>query len=214
MTVNSSFEADHPREPVGEFATKAQGAPEAEVALRPYVRTSSPIPELSLQVLSSPLSFYVDRREEIDMNPPYQRGSVWSETQQQDLIRSVLYGIPIGSITLNFRGYHVEQSYTVVDGKQRIEALRAFTDDEVEVPRDWFPDQALEGITHHRSTVVFSDLAVYGQRKFRNHAIPHIKSEVTTVAEEAEIFRLVNSGGTAQTAETLRQAALVEAASY
>ena len=200
--------ADHPRADAGQFTDKAQSEPEA--ALAPYQRTRAPLPQLRTQTIGSPLSQYVDYRDEWELNPPYQRGSVWTEEQRRDLIRSVLLELPIGTIVVNDRGYEQKIGTVVIDGKQRIEALRAFVDDEFTVPRDWFDDRDLTEVDHDRDEVLYSDLNGRAHRGFRNRSIPHLKAKVGTVKGEAMIFRLLNGGGTAQTSTTMAAAAEVE----
>lgn len=73
-----------------------------------------------------------------DLDAPYQRDSVWTDAQRRNLIRSLTFGIPIGSI-LVAQTDDADKMYRVVDGKQRIETIRAFTEDRFAVPARWFP---------------------------------------------------------------------------
>jgi len=69
---------------------------------------------------------FADRATEgdLDLNPPYQRDFVWSNSDSQTLIESILRGIPLPSIILaKVTG---EQSYQIVDGKQRLTAILRF----------------------------------------------------------------------------------------
>lgn len=60
----------------------------------------------------------------LDLNPSYQRDSVWSVADSQKLIDSILRGIPIPSIILTQMegGDHLQ----IVDGKQRLTAILRF----------------------------------------------------------------------------------------
>jgi hypothetical protein len=62
--------------------------------------------------------------EDLELNPSYQRDSVWSTSDSQLLIDSILRGIPIPSIILT----QVEDSdkLQIVDGKQRLTAILRF----------------------------------------------------------------------------------------
>lgn len=62
--------------------------------------------------------------EDLELNPSYQRDSVWSTSDSQLLIDSILRGIPIPSIILT----QVEGSdkLQIVDGKQRLTAILRF----------------------------------------------------------------------------------------
>lgn len=62
-------------------------------------------------------------RGELILNPTYQRNDVWPVAQAQELIDSILRGIPLPSVILNkVHGGNIE----IVDGKQRITAILRF----------------------------------------------------------------------------------------
>jgi len=61
---------------------------------------------------------------DLNLTPSYQRGDVWSTSDRQALIESVLRGIPLPSIILREVGPSDPQE--VVDGKQRLTALLRF----------------------------------------------------------------------------------------
>lgn len=149
------------------------------------------------------------REDLYELDPPYQRASVWTPEQRVSLIKSLFMGLPIGAVVLNNRGYNVEKIYAVVDGKQRIETLRSFSTDGFAVPAGWFaPKNVLDSFTDTDGVakVRLSGLKEVIRRKFGNFAIATLEAQVNTVAEEAEIFMLINSGGTAHTEETLTNA--------
>ncbi len=60
----------------------------------------------------------------LDLNPSYQRDIVWSNTESQMLIESILRGIPLPSVILTQVGD--KKNYQIVDGKQRLTALLRF----------------------------------------------------------------------------------------
>lgn len=142
--------------------------------------------------------------EAFDLSPVYQRGSVWTEHQRQDLIRSLLLGIPIGAILVNSRG-PLDAKYRIVDGKQRIETLRTFAADELTVPAWWWEDRDVASVRQD-CTVSFSDLSQRGRRGFASFPVPSLESQLPTVEDEARLFDLINSAGTAQDDATLDRA--------
>lgn len=67
-----------------------------------------------------------------NLNPEYQRKSVWSDEQQSLLIDSILKNIPIPPIFLR---EHIDKqgktSFEVIDGKQRLSSIFRFIDNEI-----------------------------------------------------------------------------------
>lgn len=151
-------------------------------------------------------------RDVFDFDAPYQRGAVWTEAQRVALVKSLLLGLPIGSVVLNHRGFASDKLYSVVDGKQRIQAIRAFFNSEFAVPAEWFaPEGVLESFTDEEGVqkVYFSGLGKVQRHMFENSSFPALEAQVKTVAAEAEIFMLINSGGTPQTEADLSNAAAI-----
>ncbi len=82
------------------------------------------------------IELHLDRNHEprIDLEPDYQRGHVWSQEQQ---IAYVEYGLMGGEssmvLTTNCPGWMVDfrGPYELVDGLQRVTAVRQFINDEI-----------------------------------------------------------------------------------
>lgn len=169
---------------------------------------------LSLQNYNRSVMHFIDpeSRLHFELSPSYQRESVWDDNRRRDLIQSMLMGLPIGVVVTNHRGYSNEVVYGVVDGKQRLEALLKFHDNEFSVPADWFEDgDALETtLVDGVEYVFYGNLSKVAQRSFLNLPIPESQANVKGIPAEAEIFRLINSGGVAQTEETMKKAAVIE----
>jgi len=90
------------------------------------------------------LTWWNNRRKQIDMNPPYQRrGRLWSDTDKAYLIDSIIneYDIPklyfadftLGDSDLN----KLKLSYAIIDGKQRLEAIFDFFDGKIVLNEDF-----------------------------------------------------------------------------
>lgn len=76
------------------------------------------------------LARLLDNPNYIDINNFYQRRLSWDKQAQSRLIESFLYNFPVPSITLYEKGH---KSYIVIDGKQRIIAIRDFYDNKLEL---------------------------------------------------------------------------------
>ena len=64
------------------------------------------------------------QQQQLDLNPTYQRDFVWSNSDSQMLIESILRGIPLPSIIL--ARVSSSQRFQIVDGKQRLTAILRF----------------------------------------------------------------------------------------
>lgn len=141
-----------------------------------------------------------------DLDAPYQRGSVWGDAQRVALIKSMLLRLPTGAIYINVRDMELDKPYVVIDGKQRILAIRSFHANEFGVPADWFADNEVTAPVEG-DTAYFSNLNLLGRNRILHATIATYEAHVATVEDEAEIFMLVNTGGVAQTVVTLANAA-------
>ncbi len=81
------------------------------------------------------LTWWRDERDDIDMSPIYQRkGGIWSRTDQQFLMDTILNEFDIPKIYIadftyvNTRLNEKNKKYAIVDGKQRLEAIFDFFD--------------------------------------------------------------------------------------
>lgn len=157
----------------------------------------APIRRLPFQPLALAAThwFLEGQRDLFDLNPPYQRASVWTETQRRNLIESLLRGIRTG-----------EPMYAIVDGKQRVETIRAFVDSEFTVPAWWFDEDEVDS---RDGDVAYTDLTIIGRRRIMMLPMPGLEAHVGSIAEEAAIFDLINTGGTAQTAADIAAARAV-----
>ena len=134
---------------------------------------------------------------------------------QLDLMRSLLMGLPIGSVVLNRRDHtNTPTGYVaVVDGKQRIETLRAVADGLLPIPAVWV-DERFQGRTQvvdidgeAISCVVVDRDDHPFLRVLGDFQLPAVEAKVKTIAEEAELFELINFGGVAQTDADRKRAA-------
>src|SRR4051812_3621880 len=65
--------------------------------------------------------------DQINLEPSFQRNSVWKEKERANLIDSMLRGYPIPAIFLYERHDDGKTIYDVIDGKQRLESIYKFT---------------------------------------------------------------------------------------
>ncbi|MGB5925513.1 MAG: DUF262 domain-containing protein [Dehalococcoidia bacterium] len=89
-------------------------------------------------------------KDQIDLDPPYQRFSIWDEGQQQCFIDSILNGFDVPKLyfyqippTPNQTGKY---RYAVIDGKQRLYSLWRFMENELSLPKNFifYDDESIE----------------------------------------------------------------------
>lgn len=183
-------------------------------------------------------------RDHYDLDAPYQRPSVWTVEQRRALIKSLIMGLPVGAVTVSelpFDGGYCTKPdgfYRVIDGQQRIRAIRAFVANEFTVPGSWFTPRQLEDGNDRNSEVTWSKLSRLGRWRISMAQLPSMSYDAIrefeydaegalvrtkvkkpngkiedgggkyrkrtpdeVLAAEAELFLLLNGGGTAQTDE-------------
>jgi 5-methylcytosine-specific restriction endonuclease McrA len=67
------------------------------------------------------------RSRQINLEPGFQRRSVWTLSDRRRLIQSIFAGYPLPSIFLYRRTHNGRLVYDVIDGKQRLESVFMFT---------------------------------------------------------------------------------------
>lgn len=112
------------------------------------------------------VSWFLDLNEkkQLNLDPPYQRRSVWTPKDKRFFIDTVLNGYPAPPIFLHKSlDDHGKATYHVVDGKQRLQAIIEFTQDKVRIP-DNFSDIGLQKKR-------WSDLQRETKEKFWNYVL-------------------------------------------
>lgn len=144
-----------------------------------------------------------------NFNPNYQRHSVWSEEKQSFFIDSIMKNFPVPPIFLRRRidDGTGTQTFDVIDGKQRLEAIRAFVDNKIPVSLETndkkFDDPSLAG-------KYFRDLDAPELREYKTHFWRYILpvEYVDTDDQEAleSLFDRLNRYGEPLQGQELRNA--------
>src|SRR6266581_1605283 len=77
------------------------------------------------------------RAGKINLIPPFQRGRVWSLPLRKKLLENMVRGKPIPAIFLYKQPDGSMYSYSILDGKQRLESILLFVGDkrsEIRIP--------------------------------------------------------------------------------
>lgn len=120
--------------------------------------------EVTMMPQSSVLYLY-SIKEKIDLDPPYQReGEVWSVFKRQLLIDSLINGFDVPKIYFHDLGPSSSKRYAVIDGKQRLQAIWGFLEDEFGLSEDFVlygePSVVLAGLKYSEISKRFPGLKI------------------------------------------------------
>lgn len=187
-------------------------------------QTSQPLSRLPINMMSMPLTNLVDYvvQGRIDLNPPYQRGDVWTTDQRVALIYSWLTGATVPSITVNDRSGHIWKDkknfdirktdsgiWAVIDGRQRLTTAVMWMQGKFAVPASWFPEGTIRTteLTPDGPYVRHNGLTTLGQSRGTDRTVTPVGvGEFASIQEEAQIYLLLNGGGTPQTDDDMSNA--------
>ena len=127
----------------------------------------------------------------VDMDPEYQRGYVWDDSDREYLIDSIFQNVDIGKFvfvhldTREWMGRGL--SYEILDGKQRLTALKMFYENRF----------AYKG-------KYFNDLSPMDRRAFMEHNISYADVHSASKKEIYQYFLKLNRGGRQMDKEHLK----------
>lgn len=176
-------------------------------------QTAQPLSRLPLSHGNQPITQLAQavERGRLLLDPPYQRGDVWTDDQRVALIYSLLVGATIPSITIGDRSHHRWAGEPLpgdgtgwrvaIDGRQRLTTIVMWLRGDLAVPASWFPATEVEQTedTEDGPYVRYTGLTEGGQDRSDRPALLTAEGEFDSVAEEAAIYVLLNGGGTPQT---------------
>lgn len=143
-----------------------------------------------------------------DLEPPYQRNSVWSEEKQSFLIDSIIKNIPIPPIFLHQKIDDTtgKTVYAVIDGKQRLESIFKFIKGEIPSSSE---DESSPLYDEKTSGIWFSDLAKDEfseiRKQFWRYSIPIEYVDTTDKNIIDAIFDRLNRNGEPLSGQELRR---------
>ena len=149
-----------------------------------------------VQYSTTHLKRLVENREELIIDPDFQRRKVWKNKQSAELVESILMGIPIPVIYLFEMKNGTKQ---VVDGRQRITAILDFLNDKLTLK-----DLKILPQCNNKK---FSDLDSKMQGIFEDYQLSfYIIQPPTPERVKYDIFDRVNRGGTQLNSQEMRNA--------
>lgn len=135
------------------------------------------------------------KNEDINLQPNFQRGEVWSENKKKKLIDSILRGWKIPPIHMILGNNNIDE---VLDGQQRLASIREFFNNKIRIDGNIQPRDEeilkLDGL-------LYEELPIEIQRKLRRYSITLIRLSDYKAEEPAELFYRLNQPATLTAAE-------------
>lgn len=142
----------------------------------------------------------------LNLNPAFQRESVWKEVQRRKLVKSIYENVPIPSIFLYEREQNSRVVYDVIDGKQRIESIFMFIGlNGFRGKKFWFTANWEEEGEPLKEFLYWNDLDPKEKSKILSYPI-HTITIKGTQSEIADVFVRINSTGSKLKPQEIRKA--------
>lgn len=147
------------------------------------------------------ISWFLDLHDnaQINLNPPYQRRSVWTRKDRIFFLDTIFNGYPCPAIflhkTTNDSG---KSTYHVVDGKQRLETIIMFAENRLAMPKDHFGAE-LAGKK-------FKGLSSNYKQKFWDYVLAVDMLDIVEQAVVDEVFDRLNRNSRKLERQELRHA--------
>ena len=135
------------------------------------------------------------RMRRINLQPTYQRGAVWSKSQKQLLVDSILRDLDVPKIYLREIS-EVKFDEEAVDGQQRLTAIYGFYNDEFPIAKDADPISGIE-----IAGMKFSELEEDIKDIFEAYELTVVILRNSSGEEVEEMFLRLQNGTTLNAAE-------------
>jgi hypothetical protein len=147
-----------------------------------------------MHCITQPISVgkFQAKRNAFDEDPTYQRESgIWSDDKKQLFVDSLRKQYDIPKVYLHdLRGNHPTKEFAVIDGKQRLDAIWCFLNDE-------FPLGNLD----KQQGISFSELASEEQEEFKSKTLDCVLVQDADEEDVEELFSRLNNGEALNAAE-------------
>lgn len=135
------------------------------------------------------------KNDDMDLQPDFQRGEIWTLQKKKKLIDSILRGWRIPPIHVVLNSKSIDE---VLDGQQRLAAIRDFFDNIFKVDGNIEP---LDSEIAALDGMYYRDLPKEWQRKFRQYSINIVRLTEYKPEEPAELFYRLNQPSALTSAE-------------
>ena len=165
-------------------------------------------PDFSSVKISQLVRLYAQGRGPLNLEPEFQRDSVWNKVERSKLMDTILRGYPLPAVVFYRHRDSVahRQVYDVIDGKQRIESILYFLGEKRGQDKNFEA-----AFTHVEDDVditiksTWRNLPEVNQKRILQYAMPVVWLDGNP-SEVREIFVRINSTGKALSKQEIRMA--------
>lgn len=144
------------------------------------------------------------------VNRRYQRKLVWSVSEKQLLLDSVMQDLPIPLILLAEYTHGASSSFEIIDGLQRLNAFFSFIENDFPLDGKFFNLESLGDTKYLRDSGALSQKTPVMDReaclKIVNYRLPVSTYRADNTEAIDEVFRRINSSGRKLSLQEIRQA--------
>ncbi len=154
------------------------------------------------RVLSQDISWFLDMNAngQIDLEPPYQRRSIWSPKDRRFFLDTIFHGYPSPPVFLHKQVVEGKTIYSVVDGKQRLETIFRFVNNRISIDKG-YGDTRLDG---KRWKAIKADETL--AKNFWDYVIPVEQTNIIDSSLVKEVFDRLNRNSRRLVDQELRHA--------
>lgn len=140
----------------------------------------------------------LDNQGRLNLDPPYQRKSVWSTKMRLHFLDTIFRNYPCPPIFMHkVTDDNGLTTHNVIDGKQRLQTILDFAHDKIRLSEKF--DDGLAGL-------MFSKINIDGRRKFWDYVIPVDNMQLPDVSMVGDIFDRLNRNTVKLSEQELRHA--------
>ena len=143
----------------------------------------------------------LDKNGQLDLDPPYQRRSVWTAKDRRFFLDTIFRNFPSPAIFLH---KHISETgavkYYVVDGKQRLETILRFSKGKLRIAQDYGDVR----LNHKRFSDIVDDFEM--KARFWNYQVPVEMIDFQDAELVKDVFDRLNRNSRKLTGQELRHA--------
>ena len=144
------------------------------------------------------------QRGRLNLNPPWQRGEVWSPKKKKAVVESIMLGIPLPAIILHKNS--ATGGHEVIDGQQRLRSIVQFVENKFPLAKFDRAHDLYDVSGHYYDHETRRSVDDYWRDRFALEKVPVLTFEDVTDSTLRKVFNLYNTASMKLNAAEIRNA--------